>query len=116
MWPHSNRPLRLALIGMSGAGKSYWTARIAAAGYPAISCDAQIESRLKSELDDGGYSGINGVAAWMGWPHPPTHPGREAAYLSEGTAGLSEGFSRLGKNPSSHPDSRTPRCLIFRGQ
>src|SRR5258708_32313746 len=115
MWPHSNKPLRLALIGMSGAGKSYWTARIAAAGYPAISCDAQIESRLKSELDDGGYSGINGVAAWMGWAHPPTYADREAGYLSEGTAVLDEGLTRLGKNPARDPVLRSTRSPIFLG-
>src|SRR5258705_9204906 len=99
MWPHSNKPLRLALIGMSGAGKSYWTARIAAAGYPAISCDAQIESRLKSELDDGGYSGINGVAALMGWPHLPAYPPPEAAYLFPENAVVDEGFTGLEKKP-----------------
>src|SRR5258708_17384743 len=103
MWPHSNKPLRLALIGMSGAGKSYWTARIAAAGYPAISCDARIESRLKSELDDGGYSGINRVAAWMGWAHPPTHALREAGYLSQEISGVDEGFTRPTKNSARHP-------------
>src|SRR5258707_2961771 len=113
MWPRSNKPLRLALIGMSGAGKSYWTARIAAAGYPAISCDARIESRLKSELDDGGYSGINGVAALVGLPHPPTHAHRQAAYLSQGTAGLDEGFTRLGKNPATELGLDTASRLTY---
>src|SRR5260370_35753756 len=101
MWPHSNKPLRLALIGMSGAGKSYWTARIAAAGYPAISCDAQIESRLKSDLDGGGYSGINGVAAWMGWPHLPTYARRAARFLSGEIAVLGQGLTGREKNPST---------------
>jgi shikimate kinase len=99
MWPHSNKPLRLALIGMSGAGKSYWTARIAAAGYPAISCDTEIERRLKPALETGGHSGINGVAAWMGWPHLPTYAEREAAYLSEEIAVLDEVLTGLEKNP-----------------
>ncbi len=115
MWPHSNKPLRLALIGMSGAGKSYWTARIAAAGYPAISCDAQIESRLKSELDDGGYSGINGVAAWMGWPHLPTYADREAAYLSEEIAVLDEVLTGLEKNPASDLVLDTTGSVIYVG-
>src|SRR6267142_2782010 len=115
MWPHSNKPLRLALIGMSGAGKSYWTARIAAAGYPAISCDAQIESRMKSELDDGGYSGINGVAAWMGWPHLPTYADREAAYLSEEIAVLDEVLTGLEKNPASDLVLDTAGSVIYVG-
>ena len=115
MWPHSNKPLRLALIGMSGAGKSYWTARIAAAGYPAISCDTQIESRLKSELDDGGYSGVNGVAAWMGWPHLSTYADREAAYLSEEIAVLDEVLTGLAKNPDSDLVLDTTGSVIYVG-
>src|SRR5258708_25540181 len=100
MWPHSNKPLRLALIGMSGAGKSYWTTRIAAAGYPAISCDAQIESRLKSELDDGGDSGINGVAPWVGWAPPPTSRPRQGAYLFPGNSGVDGGLTPPAENPA----------------
>ncbi len=115
MWPHSNKPLRLALIGMSGAGKSYWTTRIAAAGYPAISCDTRIESRLKPELDDGGYSGINGVAAWMGWPHLPTYADREAAYLSEEITVLDEVLTGLEKNPGSDLVLDTTGSVIYVG-
>ena len=115
MWPHSNKPLRLALIGMSGAGKSYWTTRIAAAGYPAISCDTQIESRLKPALETGGYSGINGVAAWMGWPHLPTYADREAAYLSEEITVLDEVLTGLEKNPGSDLVLDTTGSVIYVG-
>jgi shikimate kinase len=115
MWPQSNKPLRLALIGMSGAGKSYWTTRIAAAGYPAISCDTQIESRLKPALQSGGYSGINGVAAWMGWPHLPTYADREAAYLSEEIAALDEALTGLEKNPERDLILDTTGSVIYVG-
>jgi shikimate kinase len=115
MWPHSNKPLRLALIGMSGAGKSYWTARIAAAGYPSISCDTQIESLLKPALETGGYSGINGVAAWMGWPHVPTYADREAAYLSEEIAVLDEVLTSLEKNSERDLVLDTTGSVIYVG-
>src|SRR5258708_34955678 len=115
MWPRTDKPLRLALIGMSGAGKSYWTTRIAAAGYPAISCDAQIESRLKPALETGGYKGINGVAAWMGWPHLPTYADREAAYLSEESAVLDEVLTGLEKNPASDLGLDTTGSVIYVG-
>src|SRR6266850_369876 len=51
MTPETNRekPLRLALIGMSGAGKTFWTKRLAASGYPAVSCDDRIEEQLLIE-------------------------------------------------------------------
>jgi len=115
MWPHSNKPLRLALVGMSGAGKSYWTTRLAAAGYPAISCDAQIENRLKPALETGGYSGINGMASWMGWPHLPTYAEREAAYLSEEIAVLDEVLTGLEKNPGRDLVLDTTGSVIYVG-
>lgn len=115
MWPQSNKPLRLALIGMSGAGKSYWATRIAAAGYPAISCDTQIEGRLKPALQTGGHSGINGVAAWMGWPHLPTYADREAAYLSEEIAVLDEVLTGLEKNPERDLILDTTGSVIYVG-
>lgn len=115
MWPHSNKPLRLALVGMSGAGKSYWTMRIAAAGYPAISCDTQIENRLKPSLEQGGYTGLNGVAAWMGWPHLPTYAERESAYLSEEIAVLDEVLTSLEKNPDRDLVLDTTGSVIYVG-
>src|SRR5262249_24436756 len=70
-------PLRIALVGMSGAGKSFWTKRLSASGRPSVCCDDQIEVRLKPRRMAGGYAGINGVAAWMGWPDSPTYAERE---------------------------------------
>src|SRR5258708_31146716 len=78
---HGEKPLRLALIGMSGSGKTFWTKRLAEAGRPSISCDDQIEQRLVPRLAVGGFAGINGVAAGMGSPDRPPHPRREAHYL-----------------------------------
>jgi len=98
MWPHSNQPLRLALIGMSGSGKSHWAKNLAALGCPIVCCDDQIELRLASILKSGGYSGINGVAAWMGWPDSPTYREREAQYLSEEINVLDEILTALEKD------------------
>jgi shikimate kinase len=99
MRPSPDRPLRLALIGMSGAGKSYWAKNLAALGCPTVCCDDQIETRLSPILQKGGYSGINGVAAWMGWPDSPTYLERESQYLSEEIAVLDEVLSGLEKDP-----------------
>jgi shikimate kinase len=73
--------ITLSLIGMSGAGKSYWAQKLAAAGFRVISIDDRIEAKLASELATGGYRGIGGVAAWMGWPTEPTYRERERKYL-----------------------------------
>jgi hypothetical protein len=108
-------PLRLALIGMSGAGKTFWTRRIAESGVPAISCDDVIEQRLAPRLARGGFSGINGVAAWMGWPDSPTYAEREAQYLSEEIATLDEILSELEKDSSKSLVLDTTGSVIYTG-
>jgi shikimate kinase len=115
MWPYSRQPLRLALVGMSGSGKSYWTQRIVAAGYPAASCDTQIEQHLSGVLQSGGYAGINGVAAWMGWPDSATYAEREAAYLAEEISTLDEVLTGLEKNPAQDLILDTTGSVIYVG-
>ena len=103
------KPLRLALIGMSGAGKTFWARRIAETGVTAISCDDRIEEKLASRLAAGGYAGINGVAAWMGWPDSATYAAREAEYLSEEISTLDEILTELER------DVRRPLVLDTTG-
>jgi hypothetical protein len=114
---HKEKRSRLALVGMSGSGKSFWAKKLAAAEWRSVCCDDLIEQRLAPRLAAGGYSGINGVAAWMGWPNSVTYGQREAEYLAEEigvmdeflnnlekeTSGLGKDSSRLGKDSSATP-------------
>lgn len=109
------QPLRLALIGMSGAGKTFWTRRIAETGVPVISCDDVIEEKLASRLKAGGYAGINGVAAWMGWPDSTTYAEREAQYLAEEIATLDEILSGLEKDLQRSLVMDTTGSVIYVG-
>jgi shikimate kinase len=108
-------PLRLALVGMSGAGKTFWTRRIAETGVPAISCDDRIEEKLAPRLKAGEFTGINGVAAWMGWPDSLTYAEREAQYLAEETATLDEILSGLEKNRTESLVLDTTGSVIYTG-
>jgi hypothetical protein len=108
-------PLRLALIGMSGAGKSFWTRQLASAGHPAISCDDKIEARLAPRLAAGGYTGINGVAAWMSWPDAPHYAEREALYLSDEIAVLEEVLNNLAASPEKSLVLDTTGSVIYTG-
>jgi hypothetical protein len=110
-----SKPLRVALIGMSGAGKTYWTKHLSAANYPAISCDDLIEARLAPKLQAGEFRGINGVAAWMGWPDSPTYAERESQYLSEENSSLDEVLTGLEKNPSRALILDTTGSVIYTG-
>ncbi len=108
-------PLRIALIGMSGAGKTFWSRCIAESGIPAISCDDRIEEKLARRLASGGYSGINGVAAWMGWPDSVTYAERESQYLAEEIATLDEILSDLERNRQQSLVLDTTGSVIYTG-
>jgi shikimate kinase len=115
MWPQTDKPLRLALIGMSGCGKSHWAKNLAAMGCPTICCDDAIEGRLAPVLKSGGYEGINGVAAWMGWPDSPTYAERESEYLREEISTLDEVLSVLEKEPGRELVLDTSGSIICTG-
>src|SRR5260370_10192691 len=108
-------PLRLALIGMSGAGKTFWTKKLAASRYPAVSCDDRIEQKLAPRLAAGGYSGINGVAAWMGWPDSATYAERESEHLAGEIHTLDEILTEIEKQPEKSLLLDTTRSVIFTG-
>lgn len=117
MTPESHRakPLRIALIGMSGAGKSFWTKKLAEAGHPTVCCDDRIEQRLAPRLSAGGFTGINGVAAWMGWPDSRTYVEREADYLAEEIHTLDEVLTELEKQREKSLVLDTTGSVIYSG-
>ena len=107
--------MRLALIGMSGSGKTFWTKKLAEKGAPAVFCDDRIEQRLAPRLGPGGYCGINGVAAWMGWPASPTYAEREAEYLAEEIHTLDEVLQELEENRERSLVLDTTGSVIYVG-
>jgi shikimate kinase len=111
----SSPPPRIALIGMSGSGKTFWTKKLAAAGWPAISCDDRIEQRLAPRLAAGGYAGINGVAAWMGWPDSAAYAERESQYLAEEISVLDEMLTESEKHPEKPLVLDTTGSVIYAG-
>jgi len=117
MTEETNRaePMRLTLIGMSGAGKTFWTKKLAAAQYPAVSCDDCIEQKLAPRLTTGGYTGINGVAAWMGWPDSATYTERESEYLAEEIHTLDEILTELERQPQKSLVLDTTGSVIYTG-
>lgn len=80
---------------MSGAGKSRWAQKLAGAGFRVIHVDDRIEKKLATELSAGGYKGIEGVAAWMGWPDQPTYRDREQKYLACEVESMNEALDEI---------------------
>jgi shikimate kinase len=112
---NAEKPLRLALVGMSGAGKTFWTKKLADNGVPAVSCDDCIEQKLARRLAAGGYAGINGVAAWMGWPDSATYAQRESEYLTEEIHTLDEVLTSLEKQTGKSLVLDTTGSVIYAG-
>lgn len=115
MQTEPSSPLRLALVGMSGAGKTFWTRKLACEGWTAISCDDRIEVKLRSRLTAGGHSGINGVAAWMGWPDSSNYAEREAQYLEEEIHTLGEVLTGLERESERSLVLDTTGSVIYTG-
>lgn len=72
--------MHLALIGMSGIGKSYWSRRLTEIGYTYYGCDDLIAAQLQTELPTSEDSLLE-MANWMGFPYQPHYPPRAQRYL-----------------------------------
>jgi shikimate kinase len=71
----------LTLLGMSGAGKSFWAARLAAHGFTRFNCDLLLATKLRSKVGPIGDS-LAELGQWMGFPDEADFRGREAVYLA----------------------------------
>jgi shikimate kinase len=72
--------MRLSFIGMSGIGKSYWSAKLAEQGFKRFCCDDLIAEKLATELTGPAGTAIP-MGEWMGFPYEAKYIVREALYL-----------------------------------
>ena len=94
--------LKISLIGMSNAGKTYWSQKLAAeAGFVRIPCDDLIEQRLGPYLQEQGYAGIEAVSEWMGQPYEARYPANSRRYLECENAVMQEVLRRLEREPGN---------------
>ena len=54
----------LTLIGMSGAGKTFWATRLAAQGFTYFHCDALLAGKLRTLTDQAGSS-LPEIGRWI---------------------------------------------------
>lgn len=108
--------LKLSLIGMSGAGKSYWAQLLAGAGFRVISVDERIEAKLAPDLAAGGYRGVGGLAAWMGWPDQPEYRERARKYLECEVQSMDEALNEIQASDSEGTVLDTTGSVIYTGE
>ena len=75
-----SKPVHLALIGMSGAGKSYWSSKLRTQGFHSFCCDDLIEKKLTEVLQLPNGKKLS-MAEWMGHPYEPHYIHAEQRYL-----------------------------------
>jgi shikimate kinase len=108
--------IKLSLIGMSGAGKSHWAQKLAAAGFRVISIDDRIEKKLAPELAAGGHRGIGGVAAWMRWPGDPAYREREKKYLECEVRSMGEALDEIQASGEEGTVLDTTGSVVYAGE
>jgi len=101
---------------MSGAGKSYWAQKLSAAGFRAIGIDDGIEEKLASELAAGGFRGIGGVAAWMGWPDQPSYRDHERKYLEFEVQTMGDALDRIQASDAAGIILDTTGSVVYTGE
>jgi shikimate kinase len=73
--------MRIGLIGMSGAGKTSWATKLAAAGFEHIDCDRRIADRLSAEVNQP-IATFQELGEWLGFPYEPGFRAREARFMA----------------------------------
>lgn len=89
--------MRIALIGMSGIGKSHWARKLAEAGFACLDCDERIAAKLNADLGLP-LSNVDEVGNWMGLPYEAGFADKEACYLNYETEVLREIVTQLQTN------------------
>jgi len=59
--------MHIALIGMSGIGKSYWSQRLQEVGFKYFGCDLIITRKLSQEIDSS-LKTFDDLLQWFGLP------------------------------------------------
>jgi shikimate kinase len=97
--------MRIALIGMSGAGKSFWSTILRRHGFEAFGCDDHIGQRLAAEGEIATPS-LDHLGRWMGFPYESDYARREAHYLSTERAVMEALLADLEAEPSGRDSGR----------
>lgn len=75
--------LAVCFVGMSNCGKSYWSRQLHnELKFDLLCVDNEIERNLQRILQAEGHVGIDGLAAWMGFPSDERFATNQATYLS----------------------------------
>lgn len=91
--------LAVCFVGMSNCGKSHWSWYLhTQLHFDILSVDEEIERNLQRILQAEGHVGIDGLAAWMGFPSDERFAANQATYLSAEEAITGNAKPCVGRN------------------
>ena len=104
----------LSFIGMSGAGKSFWSNRLEKEReYQKYSCDELIEKKLSPELARLGCKGVNGLSHWMGQPYDERYALNSDRYLKLEARVLGDSLKEIENNKNKNIVVDTTGSVIY---
>jgi shikimate kinase len=91
--------MHIALVGMSGIGKSYWSQQLQNVGFKRYCCDEIIAQKLSGEIGQP-IKTVEDLGEWMGLPYESNYEAHAAQYFSLEIITLQEiiGTFESGKN------------------
>ena len=108
--------MHLSLIGMSGSGKSYWSAELAESGFLRFCCDDLIAGKLAPDLIRSDGTAMD-LGEWMGVPYEPLYKERESKYLACEIAVMEGVLDYLSEgNPEEKVVVDTTGSVIYTGE
>jgi len=109
--------MRISLIGMAGAGKSYWSMKLAEHGFRRFCCDDLIAAKLAPVLTRPDGTNME-MGEWMGFPYQHEYKRRESQYLTYEMEVLNEILAYLEgheNNPEENIVVDTTGSVIYTG-
>lgn len=73
--------MKIGLIGMSGVGKTFWSARLESIGFICHHCDDAIASQLQNSVGEP-INSLYDMGKWMGFPYENGFAEKEKQYLA----------------------------------
>ncbi len=107
--------MKIALIGLPKSGKTYWSKRIADAGYERIDCEELIQMDMAMHMKDEAYRD-DGAPGWVATPDGKGAGEREQHYLKSEAVAMKQVIDRLKENSEKHVVVDTAGSLVYLGK
>jgi shikimate kinase len=105
--------MNIALVGMSGVGKTAFSQKLKVLGFEIFCVDALIEKRLKIIDPSFSFSGIGSVANWLGFPGDAQYQKSSRAYMQVEKEVMLEIFQQISNKKNKNVVIDTTGSVVY---